>query len=90
MPGIGSPNPMLGIGSPNVSRSHITRIVLVTLVAAAVLSGLPGDTTCVMAQSPSCRATCLQEYNQCRLSTKGSPTCDAHYQTCLQSCLVHR
>ncbi len=66
------------------------RIVLAAFVAAAVLAGLAGEPTCVLAQSPSCRSTCLNEYNKCRLSTKGSPVCDGQYQLCLQSCLVHR
>ena len=78
------------------------RIVLAALAAAAALGGLAGDTTCVMAQapvtggspvvaqSPSCRSSCLSEYNQCRITTKGAPTCDSAYQVCLQSCLVQR
>lgn len=64
------------------------RIVMAALAACAGLVGLTGDTTCGMAQSPSCRASCLAQYNECRLSTKGSPICDTQYQSCLQSCLA--
>ena len=71
-------------------RRRMSRAVLAVLAMTAALAGLTGDTTCGLANAPSCRTSCLQEYNQCRLSTKGSPACDSQYQVCLQSCVVHR
>ncbi len=70
-------------------RRRAPRTVLAALAMAAALAGLTGDTSCGLANAPSCRASCLQEYNQCRLATKGSPACDSQYQACLQGC-VHR
>ena len=78
---------MASIGSCAV-KSFVHIIALVALAASAGLIGLTGNSTCGMAQSLSCRASCLAQYNECRLSTKGSPICDSHYQACLQSCLA--
>ena len=69
-------------------QRRLVRKMLAALAVASALAGLAGDTTCVFAQSPTCRSSCLAEYNQCRLSTKGSPECDSRYQACLQSCLA--
>lgn len=65
-------------------------IAAALLAAFAVAGGLAGDSTCVQAQSSSCRSTCLAQYNQCRISTKGSPACDQQYQACLQGCVSGR
>lgn len=73
-----------------MSRRHNFRIALAALVAFAALAGLAGDSTCVHAQSPSCRSACLAEYNQCRLNTKGALACDSQYRACLQGCVVQR
>ncbi len=73
-----------------MSRRRNIRFVLAAVAAAAALTGLAGDTTCVFAQSASCRSVCLQQYNNCRITSKGSPACDAQYQTCLQGCVAPR
>lgn len=74
-----------------MSRRRTGRILLAAAVlAGAALAGLPGESTCVLAQTPSCRSICLAEYNKCRLATKGSPTCDGQYQVCLQTCVPQR
>ena len=70
------------------SVRHIAMIAALALAAA--LAGLPGEPSCAVAQSSTCRSTCLAQYNQCRISTKGSPSCDAQYQSCLQSCVSSR
>ena len=63
-------------------------MVIAALALAAALTGSAVDSTCALAQSSSCRSTCLAQYNQCRISTKGSPSCDAQLQSCLQSCIA--
>lgn len=70
-------------------RRHF-RLALAAAAVVAVLVGLTGDSTCGIAQSGSCRSVCLQQYNQCRISSKGSPSCDAQYQSCLQGCVTLR
>jgi len=37
------------------------------------------------AAADACSA-CYAQHNQCRMQTKGSPSCDARLQQCLQSC----
>ncbi len=35
----------------------------------------------------SCAASCRAQHNQCRIATKGSPSCDAKLNQCLKGCL---
>jgi hypothetical protein len=42
----------------------------------------------VIAQDGSCVSACQTRHDQCRVQTKGSPTCDAERQRCLQACLA--
>ena len=65
-------------------------LLIAALALAATVSDMVGDGTCALAQSSSCRSTCLAQYNQCRIATKGSSSCDAQYQACLQGCVTHR
>lgn len=38
----------------------------------------------------SCRQGCQSSYNQCRIVTKGSPSCDGSFRGCLQGCFGPR
>ena len=38
-------------------------------------------------QSGTCAADCQTHHDRCRVRTKGSPTCDAERQACLEKCL---
>ena len=78
---------MFWIASPWIASPWIAGAAL---VLCAALLGLAGDSGAVWAQSQSasCRGMCLAQYNQCRIATKGSPTCDAQYQSCLQACIA--
>ncbi len=54
-------------------------------VAAAVLVGggvMPVD----RAAADGCAAGCRSAYNQCRIATKGSSSCEAAFTRCMQSC----
>jgi len=44
----------------------------------------------VVAQDSSCAAACQAEHDQCRVTTKGSPTCDAIRQRCLRACIASK
>lgn len=34
-----------------------------------------------------CGASCKNDYNQCRMSSKGSPQCEIAFTRCMQSCI---
>lgn len=44
----------------------------------------------VVAQDNSCAGQCQAQYDQCRVQTKGSPSCDAARQRCLQACIASK
>jgi hypothetical protein len=54
-------------------------------VAAAVLAGA-GLVTIDRAAADSCAAACRSAYNQCRIATKGSSSCEGQFTSCMQSC----
>jgi hypothetical protein len=65
-----------------VDRANL--LAQVGAVAAAFLAA-------VICFSPAeaeggCGASCAHAYNQCRIQTKGSSSCEAQYSSCLQSC----
>ena len=76
-----------------MSNAGIHGLAAVVVALCAALLSLAVEPAGVKAQSAgasSCRSGCLAQYNQCRMSTKGSPTCDAQYQACLQACIAPR
>ena len=44
----------------------------------------------IVAQDATCAATCQTEHDQCRVTTKGSASCDAARQRCLQACIASK
>lgn len=44
----------------------------------------------IVAQDNSCASVCQSQHDQCRVQTKGSPSCDAARQRCLQTCLASK
>jgi len=38
----------------------------------------------------SCQQSCRAQWNQCRIATKGSSSCDAQLQACMQACIPRR
>jgi len=38
------------------------------------------------AVADSCGAACRNAYNQCRIATKGSSSCEAQFTSCMQRC----
>ncbi|MEO1265715.1 MAG: hypothetical protein AAFV26_08420 [Pseudomonadota bacterium] len=35
----------------------------------------------------ACKSGCLSAYNQCRIATNGSSSCDRRFQACVRRCL---
>lgn len=44
----------------------------------------------LVAEQSSCANTCQTRHDQCRVATKGSPSCDTERQQCLQACLASK
>lgn len=61
-------------------------MLLSVLLAAAALFG-DAKSSCALAQGNACASACRSAYNDCRIATKGSSSCDAQYQSCLQGCV---
>ena len=58
-----------------------------TVAIAVILIASFGSTTCANAQGNACVAACRAAHSDCRIRSKGSPSCDAQLQACLQGCL---
>lgn len=60
-------------------------------LAGIVVAAGTGLAALVAASGPvdanACAASCRAQHNQCRIKSKGSPSCDAQLQACLQGCL---
>jgi hypothetical protein len=54
-------------------------------VFAALLAGA-GLFSIDRASANACGSACQKAYNQCRIATKGSPSCEAQYTQCMQRC----
>jgi hypothetical protein len=54
-------------------------------VAAAVLAGA-SIISIEPAAADGCAARCRSAYNQCRISTKGSSSCEGAFTRCMQGC----
>ena len=67
-------------------------MMLAGMVFAAATAGVgfalgDGTRNCANAQNSSCVAACRAAHNDCRIRTKGSASCDAQFQACMQSCI---
>jgi hypothetical protein len=49
------------------------------LTGAAILGAQP-------VAADGCGASCRNSYNQCRIATKGSASCEAQFTSCMQHC----
>lgn len=56
---------------------------LASLVLLAILAFAAVDRV----SANPCGAKCRNDYNQCRISTKGSTSCEAAFTRCMQSCI---
>lgn len=67
-------------------------MMLAALALAAGAAGIglalgDGTSSCANAQNNACVAACRAAHNDCRIRTKGSASCDAQFQACMQSCI---
>ena len=65
-----------------VGRATKALMAAVFFVPAVILA------TGSAVRADDCAGQCRAHHNQCRLQTKGSPSCDAELQDCLQRCLA--
>jgi hypothetical protein len=65
----------------------IAGLVGFVILAGSIAVFTVATSTCVYAQNNSCASACRAAHNECRISTKGSSSCDAQFQACLQGCL---
>ena len=61
---------------------------LKTTALVFVLFAVLIATSVLAAKADTCAPSCRERHNQCRIQTKGSPSCDAQLQACLQSSLA--
>ncbi|KAB2941802.1 MAG: hypothetical protein K8F92_18385 [Hyphomicrobium sp.] len=61
---------------------------LASAVAVAALLIAIGLASIDRVSANQCGAGCKSAYNQCRISTKGSPSCEIAFTRCMQSCIV--
>ena len=65
----------------------VDRANLLALAAGAVAAAFLAVTYFGPAEAEGgCGGSCAHAYNQCRIETKGSATCEKQYSSCLQSC----
>jgi hypothetical protein len=74
-----------------VQRRTFIRFVIATLAVSVLAGGplgaMPSPSATPAQGNPSCIAQCRAQHNQCRMTSRGSSSCDAQLQSCLQSCL---
>jgi len=68
-----------------VIDSRMTWMLVRCAVCVVLLAGISllGPAS---ASAASCGAQCKKAFNQCRISTKGSPSCDKQFTKCMQGC----
>ena len=62
-----------------------TAVIIALAVGVAVMGGAVPP-----AEANSCQQSCRAQWNQCRIATKGSSSCDAQLQACMQACIPRR
>lgn len=67
-------------------------MIMKSAVAVVALFGFFtfGEANVELAQADQCVSQCRSAHNQCRISTKGSPSCDAQLQSCMDGCRAKR
>lgn len=61
--------------------------LLLTGFAALAILIAAGVGSSERVSAGSCGSGCKNQYNQCRISTKGSPSCEVAFTRCMQSCI---
>ncbi len=66
------------------------KLLILALISGGLAASAPLAAEMKLAQGGSCTASCRAQYNQCRISTKGSPSCDAQFAACMRRCIATR
>ena len=61
---------------------------LKTLGLIVVMFALMIGSSILAAKADQCADSCRARNNECRIQTKGSPSCDAQQNACLQACIA--
>lgn len=61
---------------------------LKTLGVVVLMFGTMLITGVLAARADGCTDQCRARHDQCRLQTKGSPSCDTQQSACIQSCIA--
>ena len=69
-----------------VVDSRMTSGLVRAAICAVLMAGI-GLLGTGSASAASCGAQCKKAFNDCRISTKGSPTCDEQFTRCMQRCI---
>jgi hypothetical protein len=64
--------------------------VALAFIANATPCAAPVAAGVTLAEGGACTSACRAQYNQCRIATKGSPSCDAQFAACMQRCISSR
>ena len=51
---------------------------------------MPPERAPLILVQDSCANLCQRQHDQCRVQTKGSPSCDRDRQLCLQGCIAKK
>lgn len=65
-------------------------LLFIALISGGLAGSAPSAAEMMVAQSSGCAESCRAQYNQCRISTKGSPSCDAQFAACMRRCIPSR
>ena len=72
-----------------IDRRSLWALAAVAVVAALLaVSGLVA--TRPAEAEGGCGESCRRAYNQCRIATKGSSTCEAAFTSCMHTCIKRR
>ena len=63
------------------------KLGLLGAAALAVVAAAAGIVLSNGVSANQCGSSCRNAYNQCRISTKGSTSCEAAFTSCMQSCI---
>lgn len=66
------------------------KLLMLALISGGLAGPAPLAAEMKLAQGGSCTASCRAQYSQCRISTKGSPSCDAKFAACMRRCISSR
>jgi hypothetical protein len=68
----------------------VLRCLTISAVLALTVSASRPCPAAIEIAQGGCTEACRAQYNQCRIATKGSASCDAQFAACMQRCISSR